>query len=577
MSNNNSNFAYLQFNITPNKPATYSTNVANRRVMNQVRSGIKKFETVSGTDIYKPFKELLTKHLVNDVERPFIDYIKMIKAQRPEDEYLVVIRKVYESIKKERESAERSIIGIKKYLDYMEGMRKNSTKPFIYLPGLESERKLAPIELPDMLGFTKSPQAAEKYNDLIMLMSQSFLGFGGGQTLTSSLRNVRDYLDNKSFTPEEMSILNINLDRNIASNPPLKKIRAYYFLIKSLTTGKFDINQFLNNKEDVKPQQENPQKFGNKKDFRRTPGGKFKGKKKGKQGKQGKQGEQRNKGQGVSKINEMINFVLGKENFKINGNKNREYLRVAYEFNIALKTGGINFFKYIVKEKIGVDFDTENSDPKRCFEAIKSKNTTNALASCKGVILGGIENLLSIGFFADNYENNLDKDKIKLRDFYNGNDVVQSIKKTPKGNDISEKQILGFYAFYQGYSAYYNAYKPDDVIEPPTATESLNDSFRIVNGIGIYLTILFDLLTKLEVMMLQYEVKLQTSVQAEQSLRRMEEERQKKVLNTKLLEYREFLRELDEKLLKLKNSKDPNKDAKIRKLLELRDKVMKEH
>jgi len=107
---------------------------------------------------------------------------------------------------------------------------------------------------------------------------------------------------------------------------------------------------------------------------------------------------------------------------------------------------------------------------------------------------------------------------------------------------------------------------------------------KLVNGIGVYLTVLLEILTKIEQMLIQFEVRIEQKVKANQTknqnIAKLRQSNQ--ILDLKLLEREQLLREIDDNILKLKTSLNSAKNAntitninqKIIQLVTLRSKII---
>jgi len=592
------NFIYLNFNSSAPSVASSSNyvNVKNKNITNQIKNSTKKFKELSGSEnSYKLFKTYLQTLLVNDVEKPFIDEIKHIKKERGNEEYLASIFRVFESIKRERENTEKALIRLKRYLDYMQKREKSNFTSRLYLPGLESESTLEPLILPDILGFSKSPAKAEQYNELILKMAKSFLGIPSDNKLKDQMKSFQDYLNNTSNYSE-----NIHLD-TLLQKPDYKiirKLKTLYTLIKMMKTGRFDLNQIINSKDkdnSIKISEDSYKPM----DFKR---GDSKKKKKFK----GIPGKRRFPGGGPpDNINysSMMAYILRMEEFKYkpNGNRNRDSFSFedkVRDFDKDLKVTGLNILKYLFAKSISKNDKFDNkliSSQKilsdicaKYYKKITPSSAPSEYLSCIGAPSITIENvrnfcLLFKSFFQTYIPDNFGKQKITLLDFYNGNNFSEFLE--GGAIDKGEEEAIRFtYITYIGYRKYYGTYTLDRIIPKESPLESLYDGFRIVNGIGVYLTVLLEILTKIEQMLIQFEVRIEQKVKANQTknqnIAKLRQSNQ--ILDLKLLEREQLLREIDDNILKLKTSLNSAKNAntitninqKIIQLVTLRSKII---
>lgn len=565
MSNNNFNYLRFEQNVNVPNISNKSYESDNKKIMNQVKKSINKFKNLSGSkNTYNTFKKKLQLELIENVEKQFIIEIQRIKSTRSKEEYISDLNRIMQAIVKDRIETEKSLINVKKYLDYME--LKNETKPRLLLPGLESETKLEPLILPDLLGFTKSKVQRETYGDLIMNMVQSFLGFT--TTLYDAMKQLLEYIKNPEISTDTLSI-KLDEKLKLQSMKPLRKLKIYYNLLRMLEIGKFNLNDIINTKEkeeDYRFKNE-PIKtsFGDKRDKRDR--GDRRGKKFDKKSFKGK--KRFRGGEGNVPFGQMINYILSKE---LPG---EDFLEINKKFQRELKEGGLQILKKYVINDSSSNSDSYNFIVKpenKCLA--KYKATDFSSTSCDGPAktIGNLfekNSLLKL-----QAEKNLNKDKIELADFYNGEDFSLAIGKTPEGNSETNGYRM-FFMTYIGYEKYYSNYQLEKLLKPITGLESFMDGLRIVNGLGIYLTVTLELITKLESKLLGFEEVIKPQVK---NTRRNEEQlREKKIVDEKLLELQTFLREIDSQILKLKKSNDPNKVEKIRKIMEIRNKLSASH
>ena len=169
----------------------------------------------------------------------------------------------------------------------------------------------------------------------------------------------------------------------------------------------------------------------------------------------------------------------------------------------------------------------------------------------------------------DQAYNNFGKNNWEIIDLYTGLDQYVSMRSISKieGDKEDENNLRMFYMIYYGYESYYRSYSLEKIIKPYYGIELLKDGLRIVKGIGVYLTVLLDLLKRLEEKMLRLDDRLKVN---ENKIKKEIE-----MYNVEKLpdEKKEFIKELNETIERLKRSNDKNKDEKIKRIMELRLKV----
>ena len=359
----NSNFNYLKPTIqaptttTTSRQVISSNNKKNNKVNAQkLRNSIDRAKIIENKNPeFNDFKKLLKQTLENDYERPFMENIDYIKKVRGKEEYIEALKKINQEIIRQKDNTEKALIGIKKYLDYMQPKNNTNNKPKFYFPGLEEESKLDPIILPDLLGFTKSPVQAELYSNILVEWAKSCLGLS--ISLKDSLFKVEEYVKN---SPYDYNIDSIGLEREMHENKdfkPFAKVKLYYRLLKMLDSGKFNLEELL----PTKKREENIRFKG---EIIKPIFGKEQGQGKHKKGKhqKGKQHQKQQKkrfdkrkfqkrpGGGENRsIEDMISFILYKE-LIAKKDKTTDYNLINANFQRNFREECRNlFFKYLVK------------------------------------------------------------------------------------------------------------------------------------------------------------------------------------------------------------------------------------
>lgn len=396
----NSNFNYLKPTIqiptttTTSRQAISSNNKKNNKVNAQkLRNSIDRAKIIENKNPeFNDFKKLLKQTLENDYERPFMENIDYIKKVRGKEEYIEALKKINQEIIRQKDNTEKALIGIKKYLDYMQPKNNTNNKPKFYFPGLEEESKLDPIILPDLLGFTKSPVQAELYSNILVEWAKSCLGLS--ISLKDSLFKVEEYVKN---SPYDYNIDSIGLEREMHENKdfkPFAKVKLYYRLLKMLDSGKFNLEELLPTKkreenirfkgEIIKPifgkdqgkgkhkkgkhqkgkqHQKQPKKRFDRKKFQRRPGG----------------GENRS-------IEDMISFILYKE-LIAKKDKTTDYNLINANFQRNFREECRNlFFKYLVKNNDSSEINNIRNflTNRSCIDNYNEKN--KFLQQCLGKI-----------------------------------------------------------------------------------------------------------------------------------------------------------------------------------------------
>jgi len=238
-----SNFDYL--NIMAPSPVQQSTYKGNQN---------NRFKKITDNTNIKGelghFKSKLMDLLSREFERPLDRELELIKRKRGETEYKDDIRKVRMRLANMRESAEDTLLDMRRYLDYVEVQKNTEGNSRLYLPGLEEKKRLDKIKLPDLLGFTKDPVKGEYYLPFLMEMARTFLGFEG-YSLHSALAKLKAEVPRKQVELVGSEQVNMDFCKEFTQldYKPLYEIENYYNLMRMLEDGEFDINKFLGSSE----------------------------------------------------------------------------------------------------------------------------------------------------------------------------------------------------------------------------------------------------------------------------------------------------------------------------------------
>jgi len=250
MSNNFEYLDYMNVNNSGNRNGNSNMNRYNRG-NNKKNVTLREFEkeAVSKKEL-QHFRNVFMDLLVKDYEQPFSLELELIKKRRGEEEYRQDVKRIYERLGKMRESAEETLLDVKRYLDYVE-VKDNSGEARLYLPGIEEKTRIGKIKLPDLLGFTQTTAKKEQYGSFILGMVRTFLGFEG-KSLWRAMRYLEKYLEELSRYSNSSSLY-VGMCEKFASEPelwPLFKVNAYYDLLQMMEKGEFDINKFLDKKKE---------------------------------------------------------------------------------------------------------------------------------------------------------------------------------------------------------------------------------------------------------------------------------------------------------------------------------------
>ena len=556
------------------------------------------------TEFRNEFKDLLVK----DYERPFIAELQRIRKSRGDDEYRANLLAIHKNFTKMREDSETSMTRIKQYLDYMDYIDNNEStnknnKSRIYIPGLEGRIKLDEIILPDLLGFTSvtRPEKREEYSNFILKMIRNFLGFGN-HTLTQSIRSLNEYILSTRQGIINSNEINMKFCEYFYENDfmkPLLYINSYYELFEMLHKGRFNLNTFMRMKSDSSKTTK-LRKTDNNNDWKRLLSGGVGGLglsssllKLGKLGKlsKGQSGLKKylsgitgstrstllNSNRRIlsGEIDKKIKKMLEQEKISSLRNNNKRNTVNLEELKKLLQTSGIQIFKEKLEKNIDFVLPscsnlTAGITKKDIIDKIYSTAKTGVAGATK-VTIQDINNIFqcikdSNSYFSKileigiNYSGN---NIITIKDFYTNKE--REIKKGSNSN----KNDTGLYKIvknlYRGYYDYYTKYKLEYL--PLSEDSKINKkkiAIRILNGLGVYLSVLREMLVLLidkvladEVMSKHQLIEKETNQKIKYINNRSEEKSRKN------REYMEMMRLINKSII---NEQDKNKLEELKKI-----------
>jgi len=616
MSNNE--FSYLEY-LPQNTTPSSVTN--NKKIKDQVNNTIRQFESsrTFGEEL-SYFKRQLRDTMVSKYERPVYLELENIKKRRGQKEYEEDIRRVFQTMTKIRENAEQGMIEVKRYLDYVEV--KNGEESRVYLPGLEEKRQFGKFRLPDILGFTKYEAKAEQYRELVLLMARTLIGLDGTVSMAKSLEELKTIIDNEKGTMlDKMNMDLCDKFRNDKALKPLFKVDAYYELLLMMDSGNFDINKFLVKKEKGpsfdgdkgRNRRNRDRNFGERRDRGRdfgdrrnrdedrkgsffSGGGLFDKKKKGKKSeslfslanRKGNRGNRGNRGNKDNTSKKLI-FILKRE-----GMRSGDAEELVNSILRKLKVIGYEIFmEKSIKpgdDQLKIVFERISKGKKEICESFKEDKTAiqSKLSSATSdkdkekyrKMLKAMEDTESIGKMYENFTshfggvntekyssifNEVDKKKdVEFVDFYIGKvRYERNIFFGIKCNDIVKQYLPIYHAYTTFYVNYNYSYLPRS---SDSATESEKTTVKIMNGMGIYLSTLREIILSIEKRLLTDPAFKKEEPKLNQQLAKKVNEKES---DKEYLEYREILREIDKQIFEEKNS------GKKERLIKLREEVIK--
>jgi len=593
-----SNLQYLNFNTNNNisqsksqsSSQSYSRNQSSSQSYSKSYNQNNKLDKyfnknkMGMTEFRNEFKDLLVK----DYERPFIAELQRIRKSRGDDEYRANLLAIHKNFIKMREDSETSMTRIKQYLDYMDYIDNNEStnknnKSRIYIPGLESRIKLDEIILPDLLGFTSvtRPEKREEYSNFILKMIRNFLGFGN-HTLTQSIRSLNEYILSTKQGIINSNEINMKFCDYFYENDfmkPLLYINSYYDLFEMLHKGRFNLNTFMKMKNESSKTTK-PRKTDNKNYLKRLFSGGV-GSLRKLLSLSGKKGSTRstllNSNRRIlgGEIDKKIKKMLEQEKISSLRNNKRDTVNLE-ELKKLLQTSGIQIFKEKLEKNIEFVLKTCSNltagiTRKDIIDKIYSTSAKTGVAGATKVTIQDINNIFqcikdSNSYFSKILDIGIDhsgSNIITIKDFYTNKD--RDIKKGSNSN----KNDIGLYKIfknlYRGYYDYYTKYKFEYL--PLSEDSKINKkkiAIRILNGLGVYLSVLREMLVLLidkllsdEVMSKHQLIEKETNQKIKYINNRSEEKSRKN------REYMEMMRLINKSII---NEQDKNKLEELKKI-----------
>ena len=250
----------------------------NGQMMNitELDQSIAKFEQIKPQTEFREIRAQLPIVLANYYKKYFA-YLETIKQRRGQDEYLSGLRKILNKMNEYVSKTEKTIINLKKTLDYTEATlpiqqqysingRPQQQNTFI-IPELQNVvEKDNNIEFVDIFGLKKQNVAhiSPEYRNLILLVIQSFMGFPPiipepklNMCLKMLDENIKG-IEKDMFLNTEKGIFDI-----IEGSPifqPLVKVDIYSKLFSIFENGNLNIKDIKTDKIDDKIVETTPNK-----------------------------------------------------------------------------------------------------------------------------------------------------------------------------------------------------------------------------------------------------------------------------------------------------------------------------
>jgi len=168
---------FSAFNNPPPSQGSPSYNIAstNRQHLNNNRRKLSnKVEKINirnyGHAELESFIRDKMGNKVEAIEKKLNEY----KTKLDEDEFRLKIKKVLETITNTEKSVDSQIISLKKFQDLYVKSKNNNINT--YIPGLDNDKKLAKIDLPDIIGFVKDEAIRAREKDFIRKLTLMILG-----------------------------------------------------------------------------------------------------------------------------------------------------------------------------------------------------------------------------------------------------------------------------------------------------------------------------------------------------------------------------------------------------------------
>ena len=226
MSNEN----FSAFNNSPpsQKSSSYNITSTNRQQSNNNRRKLSnKIEKVSvgnygSTELQRLIVEEV-ENKVNEIDKRLNEY----KTKLDEDEFRLKIKKVLETLTNTAKSVDSQIISLKKFQDLFMQSKNNSK---VYIPGLDNDKKLAKIDLPDIIGFVKDESIRKDKKDFIRNLTLMILGLSRDSNLYDQIAALNNKLEEENKTSDFEDALNKD---NLNTNGSLGNLSNVNDLIKN--------------------------------------------------------------------------------------------------------------------------------------------------------------------------------------------------------------------------------------------------------------------------------------------------------------------------------------------------------
>jgi hypothetical protein len=242
----------------------------------ELDQSIARFEQIKPQTEFREIRAQLPIVLANYYKKYFA-YLETIKQRRGQDEYLSGLRKILNKMNEYVSKTEKTIINLKKTLDYTEATLPiqpqysvNGVPPpqnTFVIPELQNVvEKDNNIEFVDIFGLKKQNVAhiSPEYRNLILLVIQSFMGFPPiipEPKLNICLKILDDTI--KGIEKDNFLTTDKGLFDTIEGNPafqPLVKVDIYSKLFSIFENGNLNIKDIKTDKIDDKIVETTPNK-----------------------------------------------------------------------------------------------------------------------------------------------------------------------------------------------------------------------------------------------------------------------------------------------------------------------------
>ena len=369
----------------------------------ELDQSIAKFEQIKPQTEFREIRTQLPIAL-NNYYKKYFDYLETIKQRRGQDEYLSGLRKILNKMNEYVSKTEKTIINLKKTLDYTEATlpiqpqysingRPQPQNTFI-IPELQNVvEKDNNIEFVDIFGLKKQNIAhiSPENRNLILLVVQSLMGFPP-IIPSPKLNDCLKILDEIIKGIEKENFLNTEKQKFdiIEGDPtfqPLVKVDIYSKLFSIFENGNLNIKDIKTDKIDDKIVETTPNKSSSSSPYSspyssygyssyNSYGGspyQFFGSNQKRNSQQPQQGKPQQSSQPQGKSNK-IKKILKYELPSTNTTSNTEY-----ELQSLLKKKGIDITNYSFLNEEMIE-DLRNISPKQNIENEQSKpNSTNLI------------------------------------------------------------------------------------------------------------------------------------------------------------------------------------------------------